>query len=79
MPGWRKSTQFKLIFKVQSKDRPNKEVAPKYLAIHGFDEGTEVKRMQKESWTAMTRKIVENAAKIDESVFEFMWRMGDED
>lgn len=77
MPGWRKSTRYELIFKVQSVENPQREDAPKYLAIHEFDEGTEVKRMPKESWTDWTRKIVQNAVAVDESVFDYIWGMPD--
>jgi hypothetical protein len=78
MPGWRKSTRFELIFKVQSKDDETKEEAPKYLAIHEFEDGTEVKRMPREEWTEWTAKMVESAVKIDEGSFDYVWGMGEE-
>ncbi|KAF2788681.1 hypothetical protein K505DRAFT_314477 [Melanomma pulvis-pyrius CBS 109.77] len=78
MSGWRKSTRFELIFKVQSNDDLKREEAPKYLAIHEFEEGTEVKRMPKEEWTDWTKKMVESAEKIDEGTFDYLWGMGDE-
>lgn len=78
MPGWRKSTRYELIFKVQSKDDEIKEEAPKYLALHEFEEGTDVKRMPREEWTKWTTKMVESAVKIDEGIFDFMWGMGEE-
>jgi hypothetical protein len=76
MPGWRKSTRFELIFKVQSKDDPNPEVAPKYLAIHEFEKGTKVRRIPKENWTALTKDMVESAEEIDEATFDYIWGMG---
>jgi hypothetical protein len=79
MPGWRKSTRFDLIFKVQSHDDSNREEAPKYLAIHEFEEGTEVNRISKEEWTEWTKRMVKAAVKIDEGTFDYLWVMGDED
>ena len=79
MPGWGRSTRFELIFKVQSKDDPKQESAPKYLAIHEFEEGTKVQRMRKEDWTEMTKKIVDSAVSVDEGTFEYLWGYGDAD
>ncbi|KAH7138556.1 hypothetical protein B0J11DRAFT_424236 [Dendryphion nanum] len=78
MVGWRKSSRYELIFKVQSKTDPSWEEAPKYLAIHEFDEGTEVQRMPQEEWTELTKKMVENAVIIDEGTFELMWGFAEE-
>ncbi|ORY12394.1 hypothetical protein BCR34DRAFT_482668 [Clohesyomyces aquaticus] len=77
MSGWRKTTRYELIFKVQSADDPNWDEAPKYLAIHEFEEGTEVKRIPKASWTEWTKRIVESAVAIDECTFDYLWSMAD--
>lgn len=79
MPGWLKSTRYELVFKVQSKDDATQEVAPKYLAIHEFEEGTDVKRMPREEWTEWTERMVSSAEKIDEGVFEYLWGFGRDD
>jgi hypothetical protein len=78
MPGWRRSTRYELIFKVQSKDDPRREEAPRYLAIHEFDEGTEIQRMPREEWTEWTTRMVESAQMLDEGTFTYLWGMGDE-
>ncbi|KAF2731585.1 hypothetical protein EJ04DRAFT_442739 [Polyplosphaeria fusca] len=76
MSGWRKSTRYELIFKVQSRDDPRPEEAPKYLAIHEFEEGTNVQRMLREEWTERTKEMVESALEIDEGTFDYLWGMG---
>jgi hypothetical protein len=73
MPGWKKSARFELIYKVQSNDDPIKENAPKCLAIHEFEEGTEVKRIPRELWTEWTKRMVESAVQVDEGTFEYTW------
>ncbi|KAF2112091.1 hypothetical protein BDV96DRAFT_649452 [Lophiotrema nucula] len=79
MSGWRRSTRFELVFKVQSRDDPSQEPAPKYLAIHEFEEGTKVQRMRKEEWTEWTKNMVDGASKIDEGTFDYLWGLGDDD
>lgn len=79
MPGWTKSTRYELIFKVQNKDDMDAEEAPKYLALHEFDEGTEVKRMKREEWTPWTVRMVESALAIDEAMFHYVWGMGEDE
>ena len=76
--GWRKSSRYELIFKVQSKDDLEWKEAPKYLAIHEFDEGTKVERIPREKWTPWTKRMVESSVLVDEGVFELMWGFGEE-
>ncbi|KAF2662553.1 hypothetical protein K491DRAFT_686435 [Lophiostoma macrostomum CBS 122681] len=78
MPGWRRSTRYELIFKVQSKDDPSHEEAPRYLAIHEFDEGTKIARMPREQWTEWTTRMVESAELLDEGTFTYVWGTRDE-
>ncbi|KAF2017738.1 hypothetical protein BU24DRAFT_449347 [Aaosphaeria arxii CBS 175.79] len=73
LPGWRRSKRYELIFKVQSKNDPDAEKAPKHLAIHEFKEGIDVKGMAKDEWTAWTRRVIEHSTSIDEGVFELVW------
>jgi len=73
MPGWRKTTRYELISSNRFEDA---EVPPHYLAIHEFEEGTEVKRMKKDEWTKWTRRMVDSALKIEEGTFEFVSGLG---
>lgn len=78
MAGWRKSSRYELIFKVQSKGDPEWKEAPKYLAIHEFEAGTKVERMPQEQWTPWTKRMVESSVLVDEGTFELMWGFGEE-
>jgi hypothetical protein len=76
MPGWRKSTRYELI---SSNDSADADAPPRYLAIHEFEAGTEVKRMKKEEWTEWTKRMVASAVKIEEATFGFVCGMGGEE
>ncbi|KAF2803049.1 uncharacterized protein BDZ99DRAFT_400490 [Mytilinidion resinicola] len=79
-PGWIRSTRFELIFQVGDKGTTNTEVTPNWLAIHEFEAdglpGDRPKALEPVS--ALTKKIVGNAIKVDAAKFTLIRGIGDE-
>ncbi|OCK85542.1 hypothetical protein K432DRAFT_286605 [Lepidopterella palustris CBS 459.81] len=78
-PGWRRSTRFELVFKTEDKDDLNREITPKYLAIHEFEDGSlPGERVQPLTpVTDWTEKMVGSAIKVDEAKFTLLRGFGD--
>lgn len=83
LPGWQRTSRFKLVFKKENKDESGKPkpITPTWLALHefksgSFDEGS-IKGLLSQKRDA--KEIEKTAKKIDVAAFEMMSRFGDKE
>jgi len=78
-PGWKRTLRYKLIFQVRNATGPqNSEDAPKWLALHQWEDGylpAETKAF--EPMTEWTKKVVGGATHVQASNYQKIGSYGD--
>jgi hypothetical protein len=83
MPGWRRTSQFQLVFKKENKDESGtvKAVTPRWLSLHEFEGNEQLLDSPGDILDGVqgAHDIIEGAKKVDVAAFKALRGFGDVD